>query len=153
MQKRSCWYVINLQPDLISFLQVERPLEGKRFVLSSGVIFFSISISNRIAVQIHWYNKTNSRWRCRKPGQSDEWKWINSIPRSRKYPRCRIHGPADVQYFHVKRHRRLYCVEFRISLNVEIDGRWFNVDVSDPRRLEACNKKKTSTFDLIEFCW
>ena len=147
----SCWHLINLQPDFISSLQIKRWLEGKRFVLSNGANFIRPSTSNEIAVQIHPYINIRICWRSRKMHQSSEWKWISSIPWRREFPRVQVHSPTDVQFFLVKRNRRICYVEtIKTHHNVKVNGWRFDVHLPNPR-LETCEKNNVDIY-LIEFC-
>ncbi len=121
-----------LHPDLIVFFQVQRRLEGQQIQLINGA--FSLLNINRphlIPVQINMRRKRSPRWRLKIP-HSREREKINSRSRCREYPGCQIHGISLVHPFKIERKRSSSCVKIRISLDVEMDGRRFDVDVSNP---------------------
>jgi hypothetical protein len=50
-----------------------------------------------------------------------------------EYSQCHIHGFSNVHLLgQIERNCSVGCDKWRISLDVEMDGRWFDVDVSDP---------------------
>jgi hypothetical protein len=63
--------------------------------------------------------------------------------RCREFPRYQIHGISLVHPHQIERKRSVFCVKWRISLDVEMDGRRLDVGVSNPFLL-GC-KQKIST--------
>ncbi len=124
--------ISNLHPDLIAFSQVERRLEGQRIRSLNGAVFFiNITPQDSLIVQ---KKRTRKRhiFLSNKYSLSREREGINSRSRCRKYPRCQIHGISLVHPRQIERNRSVFCGKKRISLGVEMDGRRFDVDVSDP---------------------
>jgi hypothetical protein len=52
--------------------------------------------------------------------------------RGREFPRCQIHGVSLVHHCQLERNWSFCSEKWRIFLDVEMDGRRFDVDVSDP---------------------
>ncbi len=124
--------ITNLHPDSITCYQVERQLEGQRTVLRNGA--FILSNSTRpdwIPVQIKIRNKINSRWII-KMRRSREREKINSRSRCREFPGVQIHGVSLVHPRQLERNRISFCGNWRISRDVEMDRRRFDVGVSNP---------------------
>jgi hypothetical protein len=83
---------------------------------------------------------------------SREWEKINSRSRCREFPRCQIHGVSLVHQRNLERNRSWFCFKIRISLDLEMDGRRFDVGVSD---CLSVNKRirQTITNDSINNNW
>ncbi len=140
IQKRGWTIIINLHPNSIVFFQVQCRLDGQRTVLINGAfMLLNIIRPDWIPVQIKIRSKINSRWRW-KTRNSREWEKINSRLRCREFPRRQIHGVSLVHPRQIERNRSVFCEKIWISRDVEIDGRRFDVDVSDPL-LFVCKQK------------
>ncbi len=141
--------IINCYPDLIAFFQVQRRLEGQRTELrNGGVKLVNMTRPDYIPVQIKIRMKMIiRRWR-KKTRHSREREKISSRSRGCEFPRCQIHGVSLVHQRQVERNWSWRFVEWRISLGVEMDGRRFDVDISNPF-LFVCIKNK----DLDELRW
>ncbi len=137
---RGCSTMSHLHPDSIAFFQVERRLEGQRTLL----IFGAVSLSDPIRpdlIPVQKKIKTETGRRCRrKVRRSREWEKISSRSRCREFPRRQIHGVSLVHQRQHKRNRSSFCFKWRISLDVEMDGRRFDVGESDPF-LFVCKQK------------
>ncbi len=131
-QIRGCTIIPNRHPDLIAFFQVQRRLEGQRTILINGAILVNITRPDSIPVQNKIRIKRNIRRWSRKPRCSREREKINSRSRRREFSRCQIHGVSLVHPSQIEWNRSINCVKWRISLDVEMDGRRFDVGVSDP---------------------
>jgi hypothetical protein len=59
-------------------------------------------------------------------------KKISSRSRCREYPQCQINRISLVYPRRIERNRSWFCAKICISLDGEIDGRRFDVDVSNP---------------------
>ncbi len=124
--------ITNRHPELIAFFQFQRQLEGHRIILINGaVILWNNTRPDVIPVQIKTRIKHSRRWRI-KTRHSREREKINSRSRGREYPRCQIHGVSLVHHRQIVRNRSVSCVKCWISLDEEMDGRRFDVDVSNP---------------------
>ncbi len=124
--------IINRRPDLIACFQVERRLEGQRTILMYGAVTLcNLNRPDLIPVQIKKRIKPNRRWRF-KMRRSREREKINSRSRCREFPWCQIHGVSLVQPRQLERNRKSFCSKCRISLDVEVDRRRFDVGISDP---------------------
>ncbi len=131
IQIRGWRRIINLHPELIAFFQVQRRLEGQRTILINGaVILVNNTRPDVIPVQIKMRIKISRRWRF-KTRISREWEKISSRSRGHEFPWRQIHGISLVHHRQIERNRSSSCVKWRISLNVEVDGRRFDVGVSD----------------------
>ncbi len=141
IQKRGWTRIIsNLHPELIACFQVERRLDGQRTKSTNGTVsLFNSTPPDWIPVQIKIRSQP-SRWRRMKKRQSREREKINSRSWCREYPWCQIHGVSLVHPRKIERNRSLCFVEIGISRDVEMDGRRFDVDVSDPF-LFVCKQK------------
>ncbi len=127
------WPEINLHPNSIVFIQVQRGLESQRTpLIIDSVCFLNITQSDSTRVQIKTNSKINFRGRIWKWRLTREWKEINSRARCREYPRRQIHGVSLVHPRQLERNRSFLWVKWRISLDVEMNGRRFDVGVSDP---------------------
>ncbi len=127
------WIIIIINPNihLIVFFQVQRRLEGQRTILRNGdVILCNTTRPDYIPVQNKIRSKINIRWRF-KIRHSREREKINSRSRRREYSRCQIHGISLVHPCKIERNRSCIIVKWRISLDVEMDRRRFDVDESD----------------------
>ncbi len=152
--------IFNRHPDLIAFFQVQRRLEGQWTPLINGALhLLNITRHDYIPIQKKKKTKPNRRWRY-KTRRSREREKINSRSRCRENPRCQIHGVSLVHSRKIERDRNVLCVKWRISLDVEIDGRRFDVGVSNPtlktffiklkiRKLQLNNWWESKTFTLI----
>ncbi len=125
--------IINLHPELIACFQVERRLEGQRTLLINGdvVVLVNITWLDSLPVQTKIGIKINRRWWRIKTRRSREREKINSRSRGREYPRCQIHGVSLVHPRKIERNRSQLVVKIIISLYVEMNGRWFDVNISD----------------------
>ncbi len=133
--------IVNLHPDSIAFFQVQRRLDGQRTELINGTVILSNKTRpDLIPIQIKIRKKINIRWRCktRRPREREK---INSRLRCREFPRRQIHGISLVHSRQIIRNRSWCFVKIRISLDVEMDGRRFDVGVSDPF-LFFCKQKR-----------
>ncbi len=123
----------NLHPELIAFFQVQRQLEGHRNILIYGaLILLKKTRPDYLPVQINLRIKRSQRWRRFKMPHSREREEINSRSRCREYPRRQIHGISLVHPRQLERDRSAFYGKWRISLDVEMDGRRFDVDISNP---------------------
>ncbi len=127
------WTRKQINPDLIACFQVQRRLERHRTNLINGdVILYNMSRPDWISVQIKIRIKISiSRW-LYKTSRSREREKINSRSWGREYTRCQIHGISFIHPCKIKRNRSWCFVKIRISLDVEMDRRRFNVDISNP---------------------
>ncbi len=134
--------IFNLHPDLIAFFQVQRRLEGQRTHLKNGAVtLVNMTWPDSIPVQKKMRIKINTqRWRC-KTRHSREREKISSRSRCREFPRWQIHGISLVYHRQLERDRSSLCAKWRISVDVEMDGRRFDVGVSDPF-LFVCKQKR-----------
>ncbi len=128
-----CWLLTG-HPNLIARFQVQRRLDGQRTELISDVVcLFNIThpdstpvqIKNNIQINIEWWWW---RWKFR---QSREGEKINSRSRCREYSRRQIHGVSLVHHRQIERNNSS-CGEKWIALDVKMDGRRFDVSVSNP---------------------
>ncbi len=141
IQIRGCTRICNLHPELIAFFQVQRRLEGQRTPLINGVVLLvKMTRPDYIPVQIKKRIKFSRKWKW-KTSRSREKEKINSRTRCREYTGCQIHGISLVHPRQIKRNRSEFVGKWRISLDVEMDGRRFDVGVSDPF-LFVCKQKE-----------
>ncbi len=139
-QIRGWTRITNRHPELIAFFQVQRRLLGKRTkLINEALILLNKTRPDFIPVQIKIRIKISRRWRWIKIRLSREREKINSRSRCREFPRCQIHGVSLVHPRQLERNRTWWG-KWRFSLDVEIDGRRFDVDVSDPF-LFVCKQK------------
>ncbi len=144
LQKRVWTWIRNLHPDSIAFFQVQCRLEGQRTILTNGAAFLlnltppdPFPVQKKIRLK---HNRTPPRWRSYNTRHSRKREKINSRPRCREYPRRQIHGIPLVHPRQLERNWIVSWVKIRFSSvvkwiifrDVEIDGRRFDVGVSDP---------------------
>ncbi len=123
----------SLQPNFVAFFQVQRRLESQRTILiSDGVCLFNKTQPDSTPVQIKMNFKIHKRWWSWKFRQSREREKINSRSRCREFPRRQIHGVSLVHDRQLERNWSVLRGKRRIPLNVKMDGRRFDVGVSDP---------------------
>ena len=130
------WSWVNYQPDVISCLQMNRHLNGKRFEVPTRVCRIRRTVTNTFAVLVQIYTTSksirwSSRWETNRPRC---WEKICSRSRGREFACCQIHGSSHVKSFKVKWNGNI-CLTKAIlwSLHVEI-SRWrFDIFVANPR--------------------
>ncbi len=129
-QRRAWTRIMNLHPDLIAFFQVQRRLDCQRTELIDGHpgILVNSTRPDSIIVQIKLGPKPIWSKMCR-PREREK---INSRSRCREFPRAQIHCVSLVHQGRIEFNRSVLCGKFSISLDVEVDGRRFDVDKSDP---------------------
>ena len=138
---------------LTAVSQIRRPLsDGHQILTETWSPFFKISVDWRVILLLwllavfdscsqfdpmrppfKWRPISKSTpWWSWKIRISREWEKINSRSRCREYPRCLIHGVFLVYHRQIERNWNVNRVEIWIALDVRMDGRRFDVGVSDP---------------------